>query len=353
MKDIAIVAFSQSDCLAQAGAANEVELIMPQLRAVFQQVGLNNAQDVDFVCSGSCDYLQGAAFAFVAGVDALGAVPPIKESHVEMDAAWALYESILKIRMGHAESALVYGFGRSSSGELPTVLSQQLDPYYLAPLWIDSISLAALQARMLLDQGLLTERDMAEVVARSRRNAMTNHHARLHGEVSVESLLAQSYLVSPLRKSDCAPVADGAAAMIICTVEQARVWGAPYALLRGIDHRIETHNLGMRDLTDSASTRIAEERAGMKAGTVDVAQLYAPFSHQEFILRRALGLADDTVINPSGGVMAGNLMMASGLSRIGEVFRRIVSGDIARGVAHATSGPCLQHNLVAVLERAA
>ena len=352
MKDIAVVAFSQSDCLAQAGAANEVELIMPQLHAVFQQVGLNNAQDVDFVCSGSCDYMQGAAFAFVAGVDALGAVPPIKESHVEMDAAWALYESILKIRMGHAESALIYGFGRASSGELPTVLSQQLDPYYLAPLWVDTISLAALQARMMLDQQLLTERDMAEVVARSRRNAIGNPHARLSGDVSIETLLAEPGLVSPLRKSDCAPVADGASAMIICTVEQAREWAVPYALLSGIDHRIETHNLGMRDLTDSVSTRLAAEAAGVAQGPVEVAELYAPFSHQEIILTRALGLTGDTAINPSGGVMAGNLMMASGLSRIGEVFRRIVTGDIARGVAHATSGPCLQHNLVAVLESA-
>ena len=165
MTDIAIIAFQQSDAVADAGAVNEVELIMPVLRRVFAQADLNNAQDVDFVCSGSCDYLQGAAFAFVLGVDALGAVPPIKESHVEMDAAWALYESILKIRMGHAESALIYGFGKSSPGELPNVLSQQLDPYYLAPQWIDSISLAALQARMVLDSGQVSERDMAEAVS--------------------------------------------------------------------------------------------------------------------------------------------------------------------------------------------
>jgi acetyl-CoA acetyltransferase len=85
---------------------------------------------------------------------------------------------------------------------------------------------------------------------------------------------------------------------------------------------------------------------------VEVAELYAPFSHQEIILSRALGLGDDSVVNPSGGVLAGNLMMASGLSRVGEVFNRIVSGEIGRGVAHATSGPCLQHNLVAVLESA-
>ena len=351
MKEIAIVGYQQSDCVSDAGALNEVELIIPVLGRIFEQVGITNAQDVDFVCSGSCDYLQGAAFAFVLGVDALGAVPPIKESHVEMDAAWALYESILKIRMGHADSALIYGFGKSSPGELPIVLSQQLDPYYLAPQWVDTISLAAMQARMMLDQGLITECDMAEVVARSRRNAINNPHAQLKGDVTADDILAEETYLSPLRRSDCCPVSDGASAVVICTVEKAKAWGKPYAVISGIDHIIESHNPGMRDLTDSVSTRKAAANAGMGDGKVDVAELYAPFSHQELILSRALGLSEDTTINPSGGVLAGNLMMASGLSRIGEVFNRIVAGDAERGVAHTTSGPCLQHNLVAVLDK--
>jgi len=351
MKDIAIVGYQQSNCVADAGALNEVELIIPVIGRVFDQVGITNAQDVDFVCSGSCDYLQGAAFAFVLGVDALGAVPPIKESHVEMDAAWALYESILKIRMGHADSALIYGFGKSSPGELPIVLSQQLDPYYLAPQWVDTISLAAMQARLMLEKGLITERDMAEVVARSRCNAQGNPHAQLKGDVSADEVLAQETFVSPLRRDDICPISDGASAMVICTVEKAKEWGKPYTVISGIDHIIETHNMGMRDLTDSVSTRKAAERAGMGNGKVDVAELYAPFSHQEIILTRALGLGEETKVNPSGGVLAGNLMMASGLSRIGEVFNRIVAGDAERGIAHATSGPCLQHNLVAVLEK--
>jgi acetyl-CoA acetyltransferase len=353
MKDIAIVSFAQSDCVRNAGAKNEVELIMPVIKSALHSAGLSTAQDVGFTCSGSCDYQQGAAFAFVLGVDALGAVPPIKESHVEMDAAWALYESILKIRMGHADSALVYGFGKSSPGELPTVLSQQLDPYYLAPLWVDTVSLAAMQARMMLDQGVMEEADMAAVVARSRRNALANNpHAQLKGEVDVEQLLAAETWVSPLRKHDCCPVSDGASAMVICTVEKAREWGKPYAVIKGIDHRIETHNLGARDLTRSVSTEKAAALAGVAEGAVEVAEIYAPYSHQEIILARALGLGADTLINPSGGVLAGNLMMASGLSRIGEVAQRIISGDIKRGVAHATSGPCLQHNLVTVLEAA-
>ena len=58
------------------------------------------------MCSGSLDYLQGGPFAFVAGLDAVGAWPPIRESHVEMDAAWALYEAWVAIQTGEVDSAL-------------------------------------------------------------------------------------------------------------------------------------------------------------------------------------------------------------------------------------------------------
>ena len=98
------------------------------------------------------------------------------------------------------------------------------------------------------------------------------------------------------------------------------------------------------------STRIAGEQAGVSKGKVDIAELHAPFSHQEILLKEALGLDNSTVINPSGGPLAGNIFMSGGLDRIGEVAMRIMKGEANRGVAHATSGACLQQNLVAVLE---
>ena len=42
--------------------------------------------------------------------------------------------------------------------------------------------------------------------------------------------------------------------------------------------------------------------------------------------------------------------MSAGLIRIGEVATRITNGDANHGVAHAASGPCLQQNMVVVLE---
>ena len=100
------------------------------------------------------------AFSFVSTLDGVGPWPPIQESHVEMDGAWALYEAWVKIQTGAADTALVYGYGKSSPGVLRDVLSRQLDPYYQGPLWPDSLALAALQARACLDAGVTTVRDI-------------------------------------------------------------------------------------------------------------------------------------------------------------------------------------------------
>ncbi len=349
MREAAIIGYVQGPQSRYAGAANESELIMPVVSEVMRRAGLT-MKDVDFTCSGSCDYLQGAAFAFVEGLSAVATVPPIKESHVEMDAAWALYEALLKIWTGEAEVCLVYGFGKSSPGELRSVLSLQLDPYYQVPLWPDSVSTAALQARALLDGGTVSERDLAEVVVRSRANALDNPRAQLKGRFTVDALLAEPTFVSPLRRHDCPPITDGASAMLIASGTAARRLCARPAWIRGIDHRMETGVFGARDLTCSTSTRLAAQRAGVVQGPVDLVELHAPFSHQEIILRRALGLGDEVPVNLSGGALAANAMMVAGLDRIGFVAGHIIDGKADRGVAHATSGHCLQQNLVAVLE---
>lgn len=154
----------------------------------------------------------------------------------------------------------------------------------------------------------------------------------------------------PLRRGDCPPVGDGAAAVVLAAGDTARRLCERPAWIRGMDHRIEAHALGVRDLTDSPSTRLAAERAGAFDAPVDTAELHAPFTSQEVVLRKALGLGDDVAVNPSGGPLAANPVMAAGLIRLGEAAARIHRGASRRALAHATSGPCLQQNLVAVLE---
>src|SRR5205085_1413131 len=119
------------------------------------------------------------------------------------------------------------------------------------------------------------------------------------------------------------------------------------AFITGIDHRSEGHNPAFRDLTDSPSTRIAGQEAGVGAGAIEIAELQAAFTHEETLLARALGLGADTKINPSGGALASNPIMATGLVRIGHAANHIMGGG-NRALAHSTSGPCLQQNLVCI-----
>src|SRR4051794_40503833 len=283
MRDVAVVSFAQT-ATRRDETHNEVEILLPVVAEAMKPTGLST-HDIGFTVSGSTDYLAGQAFAFVSALDAIGPWPPIQESHVEMDGAWALYEAWVKLQLGEIDSALIYSYGKSSPGPTHEVLSRQLDPYFVAPLWPDAISLAALQARALLEAGKASEKDLADVVARSRKAALDNPHAQLKWDKSADDVLAEPMLVDPLRKDDCPPISDGAAAVVIAAGDVARSHCSRPAWIRGIDHRIESAVLGLRDLTDSPSARTAGEKANVGRGPVDVAELHAPFSHQELIVR--------------------------------------------------------------------
>ncbi|MGW4777879.1 thiolase domain-containing protein [Streptomyces filamentosus] len=343
-REVAIVAFAQSDHRRRTDDLSEVEMLMPVLHEVLRRTGLKTS-DIGFTCSGSSDYLAGRAFSFTMALDGVGAWPPISESHVETDGAWALYEAWVKLLTGEADTALVYSYGKSSPGSVRDVLTRQLDPYYVAPLWPDSVALAALQARALIDAGATDEAALADLAARRRTDATANPHAQVTG-----ARPQGDHVVAPLRTGDCPPIGDGAAAVILAAGDRARELCGRPAWIRGMDHRIEAHSLGVRDLTDSPSARLAAERAGAFERPVDTAELHAPFTSQEVVLTRALGLGDGVRINPSGGALAANPMMAAGLIRLGEAAAAVHRGDSDRALAHATSGPCLQQNLVAVLE---
>ena len=348
-RDIAVVGFAHAPHVRRTdGTTNGVEMLMPCFAQIYNELGLKQT-DIGFWCSGSSDYLAGRAFSFISAIDSIGAVPPINESHVEMDAAWALYEAYIKLLTGEVETALVYGFGKSSAGTLRRVLALQTDPYTVAPLWPDSVSIAGLQARLGLDAGMWTADQMAQVALDSFAVAQRTDSEK--PAKSIDELLLRPYFAEPLRRHDIAPITDGAAAIVLAAGDRARELRENPAWITGFEHRIETPVLGARDLTLSPSTS-ASAAAAIAGDTksIDVAEIYAPFTHQHLILTEAIGLTSSTKVNPSGGALAANPMFAAGLERIGFAANHIFTGSAQRVLAHATSGPALQQNLVAVME---
>ncbi|MCW2688269.1 MAG: acetyl-CoA acetyltransferase, partial [Mycobacterium sp.] len=330
------------------GTTNGVEMLMPCFAQLYDELGITQ-REIGFWCSGSSDYLAGRAFSFISAIDSIGAVPPINESHVEMDAAWALYEAYIKLLTGEVDTALVYGFGKSSAGVLRRILALQTDPYTVAPLWPDSVSMAGLQARFGLDAGKWTAEQMAQVALDSFAQAQRTDSEK--PAKSIDELLDRPFFADPLRRHDIAPITDGAAAIVLASGDRARELRENPAWISGIEHRIETPILGARDLTTSPSTAAsAKAVTGGDAGSIDVAEIHAPFTHQQLILTEAIGLPASTRVNPSGGALAANPMFVAGLERIGFAAQHIWNGTAQRALAHATSGPALQQNLVAVME---
>ena len=316
---------------------SETQLLLQVITDAIEPLGLTRA-DIDFTCLGSCDYITGQAFSFVSNLDAIGAWPPKRDSHVEMDGAWALYEAWLRLQEGDIEIAVVTGSGRSSTGDPSLIYPMEMDPYFLAPIGADPLTFAALQARAVIAAGIADERSMAEVSVRSR------------GKGEVDALLANDYLREPLRRHDVPPITDGAAAMVLATADRARQLVERPAFITGFDHRTECHNPSFRALDDSPSTRIAAEAAGLGAGPVEVAELQAAFTHEELLLAPRARPRRRDEGEPVGRRAASRTRSwPPGLCRIGYAADHIFGGG-NRALGHSTSGPCLQQNLICILE---
>src|SRR5436189_5432986 len=190
-RDIAIVGWHVSP-MERHTDKTETQMLLDVITGGVEHAGITR-RDVDFTCAGSCDYVAGQAFSFVQNIDAIGAWPPKRDSHVEMDGAWAMYEAWIRLQMGDIDVAVAMGSGRSSTADPALIYPMEMDPFYLAPLGADATSLAALQARALLDSGKVTERQMAEIAVRCRRAALTNDRARVAGDFDPRVLLARDY----------------------------------------------------------------------------------------------------------------------------------------------------------------
>jgi acetyl-CoA acetyltransferase len=346
--DIAIIGWNISPMVRNTDKT-ESELLLDVVTGAVDDAGITKA-DLDFTCAGSCDYVAGQAFSFVQNIDAIAAWPPKRDSHVEMDGAWAMYEAWVRLLLGDIDIALAMGSGRSSTADPAHIYPMEMDPFYLAPLGADAVSFAAMQASALLDAGKVTERQMAEIAARCRRDAKHNPHAQVAGDFDVDELLAEEPTRAPLRRHDLPPITDGACAVVIARAERAKELCANPVWISGLEHRSDLHYPGMRDLLDSESARLAAKAAGVDDAPIEIAEIQAAFTHEEPLLVEALGLGPDVSVNPSGGPLAANPIMATGLVRVAEAARQIREGNARRTLAHSTSGPCLQQNLVCVME---
>ena len=79
--DIAIIGWNVSP-MVRSTNKTEAQMLLEVITGAVEDAGITR-KEVDFTCAGSCDYVAGQAFSFVQNIDAIGAWPPKRDSHVE------------------------------------------------------------------------------------------------------------------------------------------------------------------------------------------------------------------------------------------------------------------------------
>lgn len=337
-----------------------------------------DALDVAFFASATHGFLQGQAM--VSGQIALRqmgiqGIPVHNVENACATGASAFGLAVTQVRAGEADVALAVGsekmhvdnpertmalFDTAYDVADPAALRRTLqelggevDEADLGPRSIFMDIYAAMARNHIRLHGT-TQEQIAAVAAKNHAHAVDDPRAHYRKAMTVEEVLAGRKLSYPLTVPMCAPVTDGAAAVVVCSDEGLHRLGAerPVQVLAAV--------LGTgtdRDTTtfeghiSQQVARRAYDRAGVGPEDVDVAEVHDATAFAEVLQTEMLGLVppgeggpaaergETTLggripVNTSGGLESkGHPIGASGLGQLFELT------DQLRGAAGSRQVP--------------
>ncbi|WP_058991471.1 beta-ketoacyl synthase N-terminal-like domain-containing protein [Haloarcula sp. CBA1127] len=299
--------------------------------------------------------MQGTLLAEWAG---LRHVPAERVEGCAAAGALALRHAVKDVRNGEHEAVLACGVEKMTSAGTSgatDALSAAFDRAIEQRSGITAPSQYALLGQRYLHETDATERDLAEIAVKNHANAARNPRAQFPKEIDVATVLESDPVAPPLKLYDCAPVGDGAAAVLVTTAEMAAELDQPQVRVAGTGASANNIAVAERDMTDIAGARVATEtayeEAGIDAAAVDIAEVHDAFTVCEALLAEAAGFAPagtgyqsylspaeradgwtDVQLSPSGGLKArGHPIGATGLLQALEAYEQLtgVAGDRA------------------------
>lgn len=139
---------------------------------------------------------------------------------------------------------------------------------------------------------------LGSIAAKNHRNGLANPYAQLRKELSEEFCRTVSeknpIVAAPLRRTDCSPVSDGAASLVLQTAPSASARTAPVRLAgfaQANDFLPETKRDPVEFAGSVAAWNGALEMAGIGLDELDLAEVHDCFTIAELVLYEAIGLA--------------------------------------------------------------
>jgi acetyl-CoA acetyltransferase len=330
----------------------------------------------DTVRNGYPGYVAGATFAQALGwqgAQVTSAYAACASGATAIDVARS------RILAGLCDVALVVGADTTPKGFLaPTGGDRPDDPDWLRfrLLGATNPTYFAFYARRRMEVFGATDADFAKVKVKNARHGLENPNARYRKEVTEEEVLASPMVSDPLRLLEICATSDGAAAVVLSSLEYAkrrgfgsgdpvRVAAVSTATPRFPNTVIEMPNfatdsaaaVGPPELTfrDSIAAE-AYEQAGVGPDDLDLAEVYDLSSALELDWYENIGLCkpgeaerllhdgDTTIggripVNPSGGLACfGEAVPAQALAQVCELVWQLRGQASGRQVEGARLG---------------
>jgi acetyl-CoA acetyltransferase len=348
-------------------------------RAALADAGVD-WQAVDLVVGGEtvrngyAGYVAGATFAQALGWNGASVATSYAACAT---GAQALETARSRIRAGSSDVALVIGADTTPKGFLaPNAGERWDDPDWLRfrLLGMTNPAYFAMYARRRMDLFGATPEDFAAVKVKNARHGLENPNARYRKAVTVEDVLGSAVVADPLHLLDICATSDGAAAVVLTSVDHARRLGVRDPVRVGavstVTPTFPNTVLDMPNLsTDAAGTgaqpertfkesiaHAAYEEAGVDPADVDLAEVYDLSTALELDWMEDLGLckpgeaesllrAGETAVggriplNPSGGLACfGEAVPAQALAQVCEVTWQLRGQAKGRQVEGARVG---------------
>jgi acetyl-CoA C-acetyltransferase len=266
----------------------------------------------------------------------------------------------------------VVAYSKSSESDPRNYWSTLAEPFTQRPVGLDEESAAGLYAHRYLNKYALKASDLTVISDRAWSAAAGNDMVETDDHTGADPTW-DDIVAAPLRRRDMARTVDGAVAMVIATRHVAHQVTASPVWITGMGSAVDQHFLAAREPTSLPAAEAAAKSALRMAGIdsardLDVIEISTTSSVGELMVLEALGMADPgkaielykddrlPALNPSGGALAANVVMATGLVRLHEVASQLSGrSDHApkhaqRGLAHGTGGLGMQNHCVVTLE---
>lgn len=362
MRDVAIVG---------VGMTRFGELWETSLRDLFVQAAseaLHSARadhlDAVFIGNMSAGQFVGQEHLGPLLVDHLG-MTGVAAGRVESACAsggLALRTAFVEVASGVSDLVMAAGVEKMTDTAdvtevLATASDQELEAYH----GITFPGLYAMIARAHMEKHGTTEEDLSWVSVKNHRHGALNPKAQFPAEVTLEAVMRSSMVADPLRLLHCSPVSDGAAAVLLCPLDQAKQYTDRPVRIRASG--LATGSMALADRKDIAfldavqlSAQRAYTMAGLTPADMQLAEVHDCFAIAEICCIEALGLVatgqgnsaartGETAlggripVNTSGGLKAkGHPVGATGIAQAIELVEQLRGDAGARQVPGARIG---------------